>query len=347
MKYQNQLCGGCGLPMREGEDIVVCPDCGAPQHRACYEKENRCVFAERHAEGFVWTASGAPAAKSETFPCPVCGHKNVPGAAECARCGQPFAPEATQEPILPRTEIRTEQLIDELFFDAPNGEAELELDENEREQVEFVITQRLLQATPGMTEEQAHERLCGHPLRQVMTFLSARALTFVNKFRKLENGSAFTWNWAAFLFTPYWFFYRKLYKPGIVVMTVRICLAIAVYQPMSRISELMLTLNEAVRAGTLTDAMYAETMEQVGAFAPIMAISIGVLLLLAVLSGLLADRLYHRYVQQTLDRLKQEESRDAFLVHFLRKSAVSPLLAALSYAAVSVIPNLIMSFIAQ
>ena len=67
----------------------------------------------------------------------------------------------------------------------------------------------------------------------------------------------------------------------------------------------------------------------------------------AILSGLLGDRLYHSYVQHTLDRLKEEESRDAFLVNFLRKSAVSPLLAALSYAAVSLIPNFVMSFIVQ
>ena len=348
MDYKNQICGGCGLPMREGEDIVFCPECGAPQHRACYEKEGRCVFADRHGEGFAWEASQMSAAPEEGVLCPVCGHKNAPNAPECAHCGQPFTAEALHKPApTPQREISTSQLVDNLFFDAPRGETELQLDDNERDQVEFVLSQRMLQATPGMTEEQTQERLCGHPLRQVMTFISSHALTFVNKFRRLESGKAFTWNWAAFFLTPYWFFYRKLYKPGIVILTVRICLSLAIYTPVTKVSELMMTLSEAARDGSLTESMYASVLEQISAYAPVMIVSMGVLLLLAVLSGLLADRLYHRYIQQTLDRLKTEESRDAFLVNFLRKSAVSPIFAALSYAAVSIIPNLVMSFIIQ
>ena len=349
MEYQNQLCGGCGLPMSEGEDIVFCPECGAPQHRACYEKEGHCVFADRHAEGFSWTADKSAAAPVEGPPCPLCGNKNPPGATGCSRCGQSFAPEEMRKiaRFIPGRNLSPSLLVDELFFDAPRGVTEIQLDDDEREQVEFVISQRMLQSSPGMTEEQAQERLCGHPLRQVMTFLSSHALTFVNKFRKLEAGSAFTWNWAAFFLTPYWFFYRKLYKPGIVVLTLRICLTLAIYNPVTRVSEVMMAIGDAARDGSLTEAMYAAALEQISAYAPVMMISFGVLLLLAVLSGLLADRLYHRHIQQTLDRLKEEESRDAFLVQFLRKSSVSPIFAALSYAAISIIPNLVMSFIIQ
>ena len=350
MDYRNRICDACGLPLREDEDVVVCPDCGTPQHRACFEKNGQCIHADRHRENFDWNADAADAPMQKNGArCPVCGHENAPNATECARCGQPFSDEAPMlsRPFSPQQTVSAARLVEDLFFDAPNGEAELALDDDEREQVEFVLSQRMLQATPGMTEAQTQEKLCGHPLRQVMTFLSSHALTFVNKFRKLENGSAFTWNWAAFFLTPYWFFYRKLYKPGIVVLTVRICLAIAVYGPVTRVSELMMTLSQAAQDGSLTEAMYASTMEQISAYAPVMIVSLGVLLLLAFLSGLLADRLYHRHVQRTLDRLKQLESRDAFLVHFLRSSAVSPLLAAVSYAAISIIPNLIMTFVVR
>ena len=350
MDYRNRICDACGLPLREDEDVVVCPDCGTPQHRACFEKNGQCIHADRHGENFDWNADAADAPMQKNGArCPVCGHENAPNATECARCGQPFSDEAPMlsRPFSPQQTVSAARLVEDLFFDAPNGEAELALDDDEREQVEFVLSQRMLQATPGMTEAQTQEKLCGHPLRQVMTFLSSHALTFVNKFRKLEHGSAFTWNWAAFFLTPYWFFYRKLYKPGIVVLTVRICLAIAVYGPVTRVSELMMTLSQAAQDGSLTEAMYASTMEQISAYAPVMIVSLGVLLLLAFLSGLLADRLYHRHVQRTLDRLKQLESRDAFLVHFLRSSAVSPLLAAVSYAAISIIPNLIMTFVVR
>ena len=36
-KYYGCPCEGCGRPLALTDDIVVCPDCGAPYHRECYE----------------------------------------------------------------------------------------------------------------------------------------------------------------------------------------------------------------------------------------------------------------------------------------------------------------------
>jgi len=60
MFYENATCDGCGLPLRADEDIVVCPDCGTPQHRACYEKNNKCVNGHLHGEGFAWENPNPP-----------------------------------------------------------------------------------------------------------------------------------------------------------------------------------------------------------------------------------------------------------------------------------------------
>ena len=48
-------CSVCGKPLTDTDDIVVCPDCGAPYHRACYEKQGACVYAGKHGAGFEWT----------------------------------------------------------------------------------------------------------------------------------------------------------------------------------------------------------------------------------------------------------------------------------------------------
>ena len=34
-KYYGCPCEGCGKPLTLQDDIVVCPDCGAPYHRVC------------------------------------------------------------------------------------------------------------------------------------------------------------------------------------------------------------------------------------------------------------------------------------------------------------------------
>lgn len=60
MFYDKANCDGCGIPLHDGEDVVVCPVCGTPQHRACYEKENKCVNEQLHESGFVWENPNKP-----------------------------------------------------------------------------------------------------------------------------------------------------------------------------------------------------------------------------------------------------------------------------------------------
>lgn len=64
MFYDNAVCDGCGQPLLENEDIVVCPDCGTPQHRACYELNNKCVNEHLHESGFEWKNPNPPVVES-------------------------------------------------------------------------------------------------------------------------------------------------------------------------------------------------------------------------------------------------------------------------------------------
>ena len=50
-------CVACRQPLKPEDDIVVCPDCGAPYHRACYEKLGRCQFEAQHGPDFEWQPS--------------------------------------------------------------------------------------------------------------------------------------------------------------------------------------------------------------------------------------------------------------------------------------------------
>ena len=54
-KYYGCPCEGCGRPLALTDDIVVCPDCGAPYHRECYEKLGRCIHTPAHGAGYEWT----------------------------------------------------------------------------------------------------------------------------------------------------------------------------------------------------------------------------------------------------------------------------------------------------
>ena len=47
MNYQGVCCPVCGKPFQEGDDIVVCPECGAPHHRECYKSLGHCALQDQ------------------------------------------------------------------------------------------------------------------------------------------------------------------------------------------------------------------------------------------------------------------------------------------------------------
>ncbi|MBQ8228682.1 MAG: DUF2628 domain-containing protein [Clostridia bacterium] len=54
MDYKNEVCKGCNQPIKENDDIVVCPVCGTPQHRSCWVENGECANTPLHKEGYVW-----------------------------------------------------------------------------------------------------------------------------------------------------------------------------------------------------------------------------------------------------------------------------------------------------
>lgn len=92
MDYVGLKCPVCGKAFTKNDDIVVCPQCGAPYHRACYEKAGKCVFEDRHGTSFAWSPPRREAeSESETKRCPRCGAPNPSKALFCSHCGQPFS----------------------------------------------------------------------------------------------------------------------------------------------------------------------------------------------------------------------------------------------------------------
>lgn len=101
MDYRGQHCPICGKEFCDGDDIVVCPECGTPYHRECYKTAGHCVNEEHHGESFEWKPETAPHAE-EKAPnagqnanddghkvvfCPVCGRENPAEEPNCLNCG--------------------------------------------------------------------------------------------------------------------------------------------------------------------------------------------------------------------------------------------------------------------
>ena len=191
MFYYNKVCDGCSEQLLEGEDIVVCPECGTPQHRECYKKNNECVNAHLHAEGFDWRAANPEPEKKENDV-----EKPLENEAEA-----------------PVRESRTAD------FSSPEEIPDIPFPEVPFEGVYL----------NGQTFG-ANEDVGGATVSEVVTYTQINSRHYLKKLIKNKHKKSFflSWNWGACLFGPAWFFYRKLYKAGAVLLALAISATLAI-----------------------------------------------------------------------------------------------------------------------
>ncbi len=97
-KYYGCPCEGCGKPLTLQDDIVVCPDCGAPYHRDLLRESWAAASTPRptppdtSGSSLTRKVSCAPALPAASAPCAA---RKLP----LLRCG---CPRRGQEPPRPR-----------------------------------------------------------------------------------------------------------------------------------------------------------------------------------------------------------------------------------------------------
>lgn len=206
--YKGVKCPVCEIAFTDKDDIVVCPECGAPYHRDCYNKEGHCVFTENHEKGIDWEAPKAPvapdtSAEIKDVECPVCGTLNAKSSLFCNVCGSslsgepathnnrrnpsednPDAPPFTANPYAGGMPPFAGNMG--FFFDPMAGISPTEmLDDN---------------VTYGDAS---------HYVRQNTQY-------YLPIFRQIKTFKKSKFNFAALLFSGGWLLYRKQYKLGTI-----------------------------------------------------------------------------------------------------------------------------------
>lgn len=183
-------CPVCSQRFAKGDDIVVCPDCGAPYHRACYFSRSRCLFEDQHGPDFEWAPSqedqeAAQAAK--TITCPDCGAECPGNSHFCLKCGCPLSGQEADQASQARR--RAEEYG---YGDAPFN---------------------------GQTASEMYRHFFGSsilddiPVSEWETFIGGAAPAYLAAFgRMMQTGRKIGINISAFIFGPIYFFYRKMWK---------------------------------------------------------------------------------------------------------------------------------------
>lgn len=328
MKYENEICLGCGKVFESTDDIVVCPECATPQHRSCYEKNHCCVNAHLHESGFEWKSTREKReekkeSEKNEIVCPICQTHNPANSAVCSNCTFPLSKANEQKTSQPQpiTQLRT--------------------DEDGTPLLDDVIEQRVSVIAPGITQEQRRESLCKHSIDLTVSLIGQNAKAYVDKFRKIEAVNRSSFNWAGFLFGPFWLFYRKMYKEGFVSLCLYVILSIVLTPFYSNFYSSWSFISQD-SAASLTEA---QLQQMTADMIPIYLIFAAFLLINLVI-GFVGTRRYWKYCSKSLDQLdeiRKTSDNMTSLRFYLRKSSVSIFAAIISYAISNFLPQILLS----
>ena len=247
--YTGCKCPVCQQPFTETDDIVVCPECGAPYHRACYQKQGGCVYEFKHGTGFEWKPDPAASQAAEAgradstrysdpqLACPVCGAPNPATGLFCENCGAPLRgapqrPGQTPPPYgygngqTPPQYGPGSGQIPPQYGPGSGGQDPFAAREPDYSNPFGAFQANFM---PGGLRVDPEEELEGVKARHWASYLGKNAAYYLTNFKAMQaTGRKVSASFAAFFFGPFYFFYRKMWTEGLVILAINAVLRIPI-----------------------------------------------------------------------------------------------------------------------
>ncbi len=326
--YEGQSCPVCGQFFCETDDVVACPQCGAPHHRECWKKEGHCHFAADHGTDRQWartdpaekTAKPGEAASSvhdnevTMRQCPNCGRENFEFAEFCSYCGRELDNEdwssvATNQ-VPPPSQQPPQPQVNQ-FTPPPRGDF-----------TPFGAPYVRQDPFGGIPRTESIE---GVSVETVAEVLGPNSHYYLPRFYHMSrSGKRVSWNWSAFLLSYHWLLYRKNLLWGILIFIFEMVL-ILFY------NAALLPLQTALSTGNPVDLP-----ENAPLLLLIITIASLVMLAVNILFGLFGNYLYMQNVLRKARKL-QDNPDSQYDQSFLNTGGTS------FFAAI--LPNLVLMFL--
>lgn len=201
-EYLGKVCPYCKTPFRPDDEVVVCSQCEMPHHKDCWVENQGCTTfgclgTIKAAEDGAPSVTATQMQYEESRPvgnsvfCTRCGARNSASDAFCFQCGNRLQTVQVQQPPA------YAQVNNNTYQQPNNTYAAQQQNYN-------------YQSNQSVSIDEDVQRLVG-----------TNTEYYIPKFQKMKAQNKQTsWNWPAFLVTPYWMIYRKMYGFGAAVLAV-------------------------------------------------------------------------------------------------------------------------------
>lgn len=285
-RYTGVECPICHQELKDNDEIVVCPQCGAPYHRHCFHGE--CLFQDLHREGKSWERSnekGDPKFEQhdDKLRCSRCGTANNPGNIFCDVCGTPLRNPGKEDSVPPSGFGP--------FQDGPQPPFGRNMAYNPY-------------TTPygGLSPD---EKIDDIPVKDIAIYVGETTHYYLPKFKEMHNRNTFSWNWSAFFLDCYFMLYRKMYGLAIGTFLLKGVLTFAaIFMVMMRYS-----------GNSTVDLSVISLISNITYF-----ISLGIM----ALSGFMTNRLYMKHCFRQIKKIRAECPEDEeYYRRLTKKGSVS------------------------
>jgi hypothetical protein len=275
-KYTGVKCAVCGKVFTDDDDVVVCPECGVPYHRECWQIENKCLYEARHgevAENADRSGENDGEQTHEPIRCARCGAQNDDDRMFCVQCGMPLTNSGEERPFneIPNSNNAQFGGANRQFNGQPNG---------------FGMPVQQIKLTEDSD-------LDGIRLGDFYDYTGRKSLSLIANFVKFaKTGTKISINVVALFFPEFYFFYRKMKKEGIFFLIMSFILSIP-------------TLIYYGQEGTIGTVLFTTSLNlKSSSFAAITNLCSVLSTLLSILAGFFANFMYYKQARKDIGEIR-------------------------------------------
>ena len=336
MDFSEKQCPVCSKKFQKDDDIVVCPKCGAPYHRECYDKNGRCIFPDLHKSGKSWREVYDNTPQTDVqkddkpfIVCPQCGEKNNKDSFICSNCGSILS-EKNKTPGDSKSAY--DQLKEFMNRDPDDEDTDNFYDDfnNSGNRNPFIF---FIDPMGGVSKDEDFNGVKGSELAK---FVRANTPYYMPIFKKIKYENRSRFNFAAFFLTGGWYLYRKQYFTGAIISILYLTLAIARYLvTVWFAADLWKEVYTAVSASGISHPDYNDIFnwafshnspnELFLMMLPYMLST--VTFILQLVCGFIANRSYYHHCIQKVLSIKKSQSSEKINYIISEKGGVNTLLA--------------------